>query len=80
MPFNLGPWELMIILLVVLLAFGAKRLPEVGAAMGKSIREFKRNISDVKDSLEDSGKDSGSSRHLDSYDDEDDGEPKKLSE
>jgi sec-independent protein translocase protein TatA len=41
---NLGFTEIMIIVLVVLLLFGAKRLPEVGASIGKGIREFKRNL------------------------------------
>jgi sec-independent protein translocase protein TatA len=41
---------MLLILLVVLLVFGAKRLPEMGAAMGKGIREFKKNISEMKDS------------------------------
>ena len=45
MPFNVGPWELLLILGLLLLLFGAKRLPEMGAAMGKGSREFKRNIS-----------------------------------
>ena len=51
MPFNVGPWELLLILLGLLLVFGAKRLPEMGAAMGKGIREFKKNISEVKNEL-----------------------------
>jgi sec-independent protein translocase protein TatA len=44
---NLGPMELIIILVIVLVIFGAKRVPEIGASIGKGIREFKRNISDV---------------------------------
>jgi len=44
---NLGPMELFIILVIVLVVFGAKRVPEIGASIGKGIREFKRNISDV---------------------------------
>ena len=39
------------ILLVVLLLFGAKRLPEVGSSIGKGIREFKRSISDTQDAI-----------------------------
>ena len=42
-----NPIHLALLLLIVLLVFGAKRLPEMGAAMGKGIREFKRNIKDV---------------------------------
>src|SRR5260221_9649953 len=48
---NLGFTEIMIILLVVLLVFGAKRLPEIGASMGKGIREFKRSLSDATESV-----------------------------
>jgi sec-independent protein translocase protein TatA len=44
---NIGPLELFIILVIVLVIFGAKRVPEIGASIGKGIREFKRNISDV---------------------------------
>ncbi len=39
---RLGPWELIIILLIVLLVFGAGKLPQIGSAIGKSIREFKK--------------------------------------
>jgi sec-independent protein translocase protein TatA len=48
---NLGMWEILVILLVVLLLFGAKRLPEVGSSIGKGIREFKRSISDTQDAI-----------------------------
>lgn len=46
MPFNIGPMELIILLVLVLVIFGVGRLPEVGGAIGKSIREFKRSQSD----------------------------------
>ena len=45
---NLGFTEILLILVVALLLFGAKRLPEIGASMGRGIREFKRNISDAE--------------------------------
>jgi sec-independent protein translocase protein TatA len=48
---NLGFTEIMVILLVVLLLFGAKRLPEVGASIGKGIREFKRSITETQDAI-----------------------------
>jgi sec-independent protein translocase protein TatA len=48
---NLGPMELFIILVIVLVIFGARRVPEIGASIGKGIREFKRNISDVDRSI-----------------------------
>jgi sec-independent protein translocase protein TatA len=44
---NLGFTELMMILVIVLVLFGARRVPEIGASIGKGIREFKKNISDV---------------------------------
>lgn len=40
--FGIGGWELALIVLIVLLLFGAKRLPEIARAMGKSINEFKK--------------------------------------
>ncbi len=45
MPGWISPWELAILLLVVLLVFGPKRLPEMGRSLGKSMREFKDSIS-----------------------------------
>jgi len=48
---NLGFTEIMMILVVVLLLFGAKRLPEVGASIGKGIREFKRSLTDTQDAI-----------------------------
>jgi sec-independent protein translocase protein TatA len=51
-PFNLGPFELVFVLIVLLLLFGAKRLPELGSGLGKGIREFKRSMSDIKGEIE----------------------------
>ena len=45
---NLGMGEITMILVVVLLLFGAKRIPEVAGSFGKGIREFKKNMSDVQ--------------------------------
>lgn len=44
---NFGFGELMVILVIVLVLFGAKRVPEIAASFGKGIREFKRNINDA---------------------------------
>jgi sec-independent protein translocase protein TatA len=52
MPFNLGFSELLLIMLIFLLVFGAKRLPEIGSAMGKGIREFKRSMRQVNEELD----------------------------
>ena len=48
---SLGPWEIALIFLVVLLVFGAKRIPEIARGMGKGIREFKDATSDIKQEL-----------------------------
>lgn len=49
MPFNLGLPEIILILAIVLIIFGVGRLPEVGGAMGKAIREFRREQSGVEE-------------------------------
>ena len=76
---NIGIPELLIILVVVLLVFGANRLPEMGSAMGKGIREFKRGIKDVTKSIDESVDDIPTPRNVDASVSSD-GEPKKLSE
>jgi sec-independent protein translocase protein TatA len=80
MPFNLGFTELLIILLIVLLVFGAKRLPEMGAAMGKGIREFKKSLKDVQESVDAGNANPPPARRLDSAPAAHEGEPKKLSQ
>lgn len=45
--FGIGMQELMIILLICLLVFGAARLPEIGRALGKTIKEFKKSIKGI---------------------------------
>jgi sec-independent protein translocase protein TatA len=86
MPFqNLGFGEIMLLVVVVLLLFGAKRLPEIGASMGKGIREFKRSISDVDKAINEGDRgDRLASRERDrdplprSEPEEDRPEPKRL--
>ena len=41
MPFRMGPTELLIILVIVFLLFGASRLPQIGSGMGQALRGFK---------------------------------------
>ena len=54
MPFGIGIWELLILLLVLLLVFGPKRLPEMGRQLGKGMREFKDSVTgDSKDDDDD---------------------------
>ena len=45
MPSFIGPTELIIALVIVLIVFGVGRLPEIGGAMGKAIREFRSTVS-----------------------------------
>jgi sec-independent protein translocase protein TatA len=51
MPFNIGPFELLLVLILALLVLGPGKLPEVGSALGRTIREFRRASSDVEDSM-----------------------------
>jgi sec-independent protein translocase protein TatA len=44
-PFGIGIWEILILLLVILLVFGPRRLPEMGRSLGRGMREFKESIS-----------------------------------
>ena len=47
--YQMGMWEMMILLVVVLLLFGAKRIPEVAKSLGSGIREFKKSVIDNSD-------------------------------
>ena len=49
---NLSGSEILILLLIVLLVFGASRLPEAGKAVGKGLREFKRALSEAESSIQ----------------------------
>ena len=49
MPGWIGPWEIAILLVIVLLVFGPKRLPEMGKSLGKGMREFKDSITGKDD-------------------------------
>lgn len=42
MPFHLGPWEIGIILVIILIIFGVGKLPQVGGAIGKGLRAFRK--------------------------------------
>lgn len=45
---SLGPWELAIILVIVVIIFGVGKLPEIGGALGKGIKEFRTNATDAE--------------------------------
>ena len=52
----IGGWELLLIFFIVLLVFGAKRLPEIAKSMGKSVQEFKKAKDDILNYSEDDKK------------------------
>ena len=47
MPFNVGPMELIVVLVIALVVLGPKKLPEVGKSLGKGMREFKESLSNM---------------------------------
>ena len=47
----LGIWEILAILVVVLLVFGPRRLPEMAKGIGQSVREFRKGIRDIRDDI-----------------------------
>jgi len=50
--FGIGPPELIVIFLIILILFGAKRLPELARSLGRSINEFKSATQNIKDDLD----------------------------
>jgi sec-independent protein translocase protein TatA len=84
---NFGFTEMLMLLVLVLVLFGARRVPEIGASIGKGIREFKRNLSDVDRQIREPEPDyrperiAGSDREITPStraDDETRSEPKRL--
>lgn len=57
MPFGIGPLELVIILVIVMLIFGVGKLSDIGGALGKSIREFRKSSMDETQEQASSSKD-----------------------
>jgi TatA/E family protein of Tat protein translocase len=51
MPFGIGPGELIIVLVIALIVVSPGKIPDVGAALGKSIREFRKASTDIQDSV-----------------------------
>lgn len=54
----LGGWELILILAVVLILFGAKKLPELAKGLGQGIKEFKKAANDVQNEISNAGEES----------------------
>ncbi|MDY5051812.1 MAG: twin-arginine translocase TatA/TatE family subunit [Candidatus Mucispirillum faecigallinarum] len=49
---SIGPWQVILILLVVVLLFGAKKLPQIGKGMGEALRNFKKSVNDIDDATD----------------------------
>ena len=54
---NLGAGEIILILLVILILFGAKKIPELAKGLGKGMSEFKKGLKEVEDEIKHSDKD-----------------------
>jgi len=51
MPFNIGPFELILILVVLLILFGPGKLPDIGKAIGKGVSEFRKASNDLENAV-----------------------------
>ena len=49
---SLGPWEIVLIILVIILIFGGKKFPELARGLGKGLREFKKTTREIKDEVD----------------------------
>lgn len=50
--FGIGPWELILILVIALVIFGPGKLPEVGKALGKGLKEFRKASDNIKEEVQ----------------------------
>ena len=60
---SLGPWEIIIIFVVILLVFGGKKLPELAKGLGEGIKEFKKATNDIKDEVDNAISDKESTKN-----------------
>ena len=49
---SLGPWEIVLIILAIILIFGGKKIPELARGLGKGLREFKKTTREIKDEVD----------------------------
>lgn len=78
---GLGIWEMILIFLVILLLFGAKRLPEIGSSLGKGIREFKGSLREIEHEInisDDEPKGQVTSSKTNEDEEEEEGNPRRL--
>jgi sec-independent protein translocase protein TatA len=76
--FGIGPPELIVIFLIILILFGAKRLPELARSLGRSINEFKNATQNIKNDLDVSKEDPAISQDPDAGRNDDQKESKKA--
>ncbi|MBQ7273321.1 MAG: twin-arginine translocase TatA/TatE family subunit [Bacteroidales bacterium] len=57
LPLVIGHWEIIAIVLVILLIFGGKKIPELMKGLGKGVKSFKEGVNEVEKEIEDSSKD-----------------------
>lgn len=72
--------HILILLVIVLLVFGARRLPEIGSSLGKGIKEFKKSMSEIGDTSSERTSLPPTERRSESAPTHDNGEPKRLSD
>lgn len=48
---NIGGWEILIVVLLILIFFGAKKIPELAQGLGKGIKEFRKAAKDIQDDI-----------------------------
>tara|TARA_B100000745_G_scaffold180607_1_gene118287 strand:+ start:216 stop:413 length:198 start_codon:yes stop_codon:yes gene_type:complete len=48
---SLGPWEIVLVVLVIIILFGGKKIPELARGLGKALKEFRKTTKDLKDEV-----------------------------
>ena len=61
---GLGPWEITLIIVVLLVFFGARKIPELARGLGKGIREFKDATKEIKNEIEENVKDTSEKKSV----------------
>ena len=54
---SLGPWEIVLVVLVIIILFGGKKIPELARGLGKGLREFRKTTKDLKDEVNSAAED-----------------------
>ena len=54
---SIGPWQIIIIILAIIILFGGKKIPELARGLGLGLKEFKKATKEIKDEVENTDKD-----------------------